>query len=73
MNNYRDLVDSILEAEEAMAEPLSDGEQRIVERIARAFPKDRMVYNAAHREEIWREKATGSLIPYPDAFRLAGL
>jgi len=73
MNNYRDLVDCILDADESMAEPLSDSEQRIIERIVRAFPKDRMVYDAAHREEIWKEKTTGSLIPYTDAFRLAGL
>jgi putative zinc finger/helix-turn-helix YgiT family protein len=73
MNNYRELIGSIRTADETQAEPLSDSEQRIIERIARTFTKDQMVYEAAHREEIWVEKATGSLIPYTDAVRLAGL
>jgi len=73
MNNYRELIDSILAADEAKAEPLSDSKQRIIERIARTFPKDQLIYEAAHREEIWKEKAVGSLIPYTDVLRPAGL
>jgi putative zinc finger/helix-turn-helix YgiT family protein len=67
LNNYRDLLVTILKADEASAEPLTEEERRIISRIARTFPRDRMVYNAAHREPAWKEKETGAMIPYSDA------
>jgi putative zinc finger/helix-turn-helix YgiT family protein len=70
MNNYKDLIGSILAADEGEAEPLSKKEEGIIERIALTFPRDAMVYQAAHREQVWKEKTAGSLIPYPDAARL---
>ncbi|MCX5823710.1 MAG: DUF4065 domain-containing protein [Deltaproteobacteria bacterium] len=70
MNNYKDLIDSILSAEEREAEPLSEREKGIIEKIALTFPVEQMVYDAAHREKVWEEKSRGVLIPYTDAVRL---
>lgn len=64
LNNYRDLVDAIRDSDKAAAEPLSPEELRIIRQIAERFPKKHMVYDAAHREKVWTETATGALIPY---------
>jgi len=73
MNNYKDLIDSILAADEGQAEPLSEREKGIIEKIALTFPMEQMVYKAAHREKVWKEKSTGALIPYTDAVRLTAI
>jgi hypothetical protein len=70
LNNYSDLVDEIKKADESEAEPLSKDELRIIDKIAKKFPREQMLYNAAHREEVWKEKATGALIAYSDASEL---
>lgn len=70
LNNYRDLVDEVKKADEALEEPLSGDELRIVDRIAGAFPVDRMVYDASHREEIWRRKPCGAAILYTESAEL---
>ena len=70
LNNYSDLVDEIKKADESEAEPLSKDELRIIDRIAEKFPREQMAYDAAHREEVWKEKATGALIAYSDASEL---
>ncbi len=71
LNNYRDLLEDIMAADEQTAEPLSREEERIIEEIARKFPKDQMIYDAAHREKVWSRAATGALIPYSCAHELA--
>ena len=73
MNNYRELINSILDSDESGAEPLSDIEKRIIKKIADKFPTDQKVFDAAHREKIWKEKSDGTLIPYTDAERLIGI
>lgn len=70
INNYRELIDDILGADEAEAEALNDTERRIIKRVALVFPSDQQVIDAAHRELIWKEKPTGAMIPYTDAQRL---
>jgi putative zinc finger/helix-turn-helix YgiT family protein len=70
LNNYKDLLIAILKADEAKAEPLTVEEERIIQKIARTFPRDRMIYDAAHREPVWKEKETGAMIPYSDSARL---
>lgn len=70
LNNYSDLIDEIKKADESEADPLSKDELRIIDRIAEKFPHEKMVYNAAHREKVWKEKATGALIAYSDASEL---
>jgi len=69
MNNYRELIDDIRRAGDTDAEPLSEEEKGIIVGIAQRFPQDQMVYDASHREVVWKEKAVGSLIPYSDAAR----
>jgi putative zinc finger/helix-turn-helix YgiT family protein len=64
LNNYRDLLDDIMAADEAAAEPLSQEEIAIITKIARKFPRERMAYDAAHREKVWESATTGALIPY---------
>ncbi len=70
LNNYRDLVDAIQESDDTEAEPLSQEEERILRHIAGRFPHKRMVYDAAHRETVWKETATGALIPYSRAHEI---
>ena len=50
--------------------PLTIEEKRVLVRIAKRFPDKRRIIDAAHREEVWRKKSAGSLIPYSDAFEL---
>lgn len=70
LNNYRDLVDAIRNSDETAPEPLSEEELRIIKRIAEKFPNKHMAYDAAHREKVWVETATGALIPYSCAAEL---
>jgi hypothetical protein len=67
INNYRDLVEEITKADETQAEPLTKEELQITRKIVKAFPEDRLVYEAAYREKIWRDKPVGAAIPYSDA------
>ena len=64
LNNYRDLVEPIIKSDENDADPLSDEEKLIIQRVADKFPNEREVYNAAHREKVWRQARTGALISY---------
>ncbi|MBW2561450.1 MAG: DUF4065 domain-containing protein [Deltaproteobacteria bacterium] len=73
INNYRDLIDEIKHEDTSCVDPLTTEEAKIVRKIVMAFPKNRDVYAAAHREIIWKEKTTGALIPYSDAIRLTEL
>lgn len=70
INNYKELVDEIMNADTNSADPLSTDEEKIVTKIAMAFPKNKNIYEAAHREIVWQEKNTGALIPYSDAIRI---
>ena len=70
LNNYRDLVKPIKESNLNDAEPLSEEELRIVRQVAEKFPNEQDVYDAAHREKIWQDLPTGSLIPYSRAIEL---
>jgi len=73
LNNYRDLVKPIKDANGNDAEPLSDEELRIIDKVAKRFPNDEDVYKAAHQEEIWKQLPTGALIPYSRAGELTGI
>ncbi len=64
LNNYNDLIDEIKKADENLAEPLSTDEMGIINKICDIFPTDRKVYDAAHRETIWKKTPTGAIIPY---------
>lgn len=70
LNNYKDLVKPIKESGVTEVEPLSEEELRIVQRIVDRFPEEMAVYEAAHRERVWIEATTGSLIPYSCAHEL---
>ena len=70
LNNYRDLVKEIKDSDTSLAEPLLEEELRIVDYVAEKFPNEKDVYDAAHREKIWRDAPTGSLIPYSCATEL---
>lgn len=70
LNNYKELVDDIRDADENEADPLTAEEKQIITRIAVTFPKKSDVFNASHREIVWKEKEKGSIIPYSDAQRL---
>ena len=71
LNNYRDLVDEILASDESEAEPLSEAELKIVERVAHRFPRERDAYHSSHKEDVLRNKSIGSLIFYTDANELS--
>jgi putative zinc finger/helix-turn-helix YgiT family protein len=70
LNNYKELIELIRDADETKAEPLTQEERRVLVRIAQKFPNKRMIIDAAHREEAWKKKSAGSLMPYLDAFEL---
>jgi len=70
LNNYSDLVDEIRRSDEKSAEPLTQDEMRIIEKVIETFPSEHSVYEAAHREKVWCEKPTGYAIPYSDAYRI---
>jgi putative zinc finger/helix-turn-helix YgiT family protein len=72
LNNYKDLIEDIMKADESKAEPLNREEKRIVTRIALKFPEERMVYEAAHKEKIWKKQPNGATIPYTDSAELTG-
>jgi putative zinc finger/helix-turn-helix YgiT family protein len=67
LNNYRDLIPLIKDADETETEPLTDHEERILARIAKAFPGDQKIYGAAHKEQAYTIRKHGELIPYTDA------
>jgi len=73
LNNYKDLIQDIIEADESEAKPLSREEERIITRIAIKFPEERMAYDAAHKENIWKKQPNGAIIPYTDSAELTGL
>ncbi len=73
LNNYKDLIEEIMNADLNSAVPLSREEEKIITRIALNFPKEKMLYEAAHKEEIWKEKPTGNMIPYTDSVKLRAL
>lgn len=72
-NNYRELIVSIKEADEKEAEPLNLEEKNILERIAKAFPNPRNVYDTSHLENIWKKRSIGEIIPYSDSSELKEL
>jgi hypothetical protein len=53
--------------------PFSSKEKRIITRIALEFPKEQMIYDAAHEEKIWKKQPNGSSIPYTDSSELTGI
>jgi DNA-binding transcriptional regulator YiaG len=73
LNNYKDLIEDIMKADETKAEPLSPEEKRIITRIALKFPEERMAYDAAHKEKIWKKQPNGAIIPYTDSAELIGI
>lgn len=70
LNNYRDLLPLIKEADEKDGKPLSEEEKRIIARIAKTFPRKKMIYAAAHKETVWKRKSPGMIIPYTDSEEL---
>jgi len=38
--------------------------------IARTFPSDQSIYRAVHKEEAYKSRKNGELIPYFDADRI---
>jgi putative zinc finger/helix-turn-helix YgiT family protein len=73
LNNYRDLIDPIRQADESAAAPLSSEEERIIAQIAAQFPTDKSVYDAAHREPLLDRFTVGGLIPYSSASQIRGI
>jgi F0F1-type ATP synthase delta subunit len=70
LNNYKDLIRDIIQANVKAAEPLTEEELAIISKIAKTFPKKRDIYDSAHREVIWKRRANGVIIPYSDAAEL---
>jgi len=70
LNNYRELVPDILKSDEHTAEPLSPEEKNIIKRVYEKFPGKTDAYNASHKEDIWKNKRTGEIIPYLESSEL---
>ena len=73
LNNYKDLIEDIMKADELKAEPLNREEKRIITWIAMKFPEERMAYDTAHKENIWKKQPNGAIIPYTDSAELIGV
>jgi putative zinc finger/helix-turn-helix YgiT family protein len=73
LNNYQDLLDSVKKSDSNDAEPLNEEELGVVRQVARRFPKDRDVFDAAHQERAWKESRIGALISYASAYELTEL
>jgi hypothetical protein len=73
LNNYRDLIEDIMEGDPSKAEPLTPEEKRILTRIALKFPREQLIFKAAHIEPAWKKKSNGQLIPYTDSSELTAL
>ena len=73
INNYTELIELIRLADETKEEPITDHEKRILHRIAMTFPTNKTVYDASHREDAFKSKRSGTLIPYSDAHTLTGI
>jgi len=73
LNNYRDLIDDIIKVDASAAESLSSEEKKLLARLAMKFPREQMVYAAAHREPAWKNKPKGAIIPYTDSGELTAL
>lgn len=71
LNNYRELLAPIREANSDDAEPLSLEEQKIIAEICKAFPSPQKAYDAAHLEYVWEKRTIGDLIPYSDSSELS--
>lgn len=70
LNNYKELIDSIRDADESTAKPLTMEEKKIIMRVALTFPNKQLIFDAAHREQVWKNKTTGAIIPYSDSAKL---
>ena len=70
LNNYKELIDLIREADESTAKPLTMEERKIIMKVALTFPTKQSIYDAVHREAVWKNKATGAIIPYSDSAKL---
>jgi putative zinc finger/helix-turn-helix YgiT family protein len=70
LNNYKDLITDIMKADESNTKSLNSEEKRIITRIAMTFPREQMVYDAAHRENVWKRQPNGAIIPYSDSSEL---
>ncbi len=70
LNNYKDLLEDIQNADPEQAEPLSVEELYIIRRISKTFPEDRTVFDAAHQEPAWLETSNGDFISYGWADRI---
>ena len=70
LNNYKELIGLIRDADESTAEPLTPEEKKIIVRVAVTFPTKQSVIDAAHCEEVWKNKSTGVIIPYSDSSKL---
>jgi len=70
LNNYKELIELIRDANEKDAKPLTTEEKKIIVRVALTFPTKQSVIDAAHREQVFLSRKTGEIIPYSDASKL---
>lgn len=63
-------MQTIKAADVDTAEPLSQEERWVIGAVAEKFPDEQDVFEAAHRERVWREASPGGLIPYACAAEL---
>jgi putative zinc finger/helix-turn-helix YgiT family protein len=73
LNNYRELIEDIMNSDPSTAEPLSPEEKRILTRLALKFPREQLILKAAHGEPAWKKKSNGQLIPYSDSGEITAL
>jgi len=70
LDNYRDLIDEIIESDENETDPLENEEIDIIQKIAEKFPEKWDAFNASHREEVLKNIKIGGPIYYTYANNL---
>lgn len=73
LNNYRDLLELIKKADPKKADPLTAEEQDLILKICKVFPTERKVYNASHKEDVWKNTPIGAIISYSCAAQLTAV
>ncbi|GFO57304.1 hypothetical protein GMSM_43110 [Geomonas sp. Red276] len=73
LNNYRDLVKAIMEADVSQAEELTEGEVDIIKRVATRFRNGVEAHHASHEEPAWSTTRTGYSISYQKANTIISL
>ncbi len=71
--HHRDLIEPIKNSDIKDAELLSMEKLTVIRRVAGIFLSEQDTYYASHREKVWQNASTGSLLSYSYAHELTAI